>query len=386
MSLKTSRIVQVSAYYPPHLGGQEIAVQGLATQLALTGKQVEVVTSDRGAKRGVDVENGVRVTRLRSNELGHTAIIWGLVFWLLKHTKRDTIVHVHVGQFFTPEAVWLVSKLRRFRYIIHMHCDLVQSGPMGKFLPLYKRLVVGGEIRDAEVVVVLNNKLRQTVERDYGYAGKLAVMSNGIDEDFFRIIRRPAKAETLKLLFVGRLSPHKNLTVLLEALSVIKQGVEIDIIGDGECRHALELNIKDKNLKNVRLHGRLSRDEIMGFYSMCDALILPSIYEVQPIVLLEAMASRIPIITTKGIGMEVGTGEAILIEPTAQGIVDGIEAFAAMSSNAKGRLVETAFKRAGKLGWSTLITSYSRLYEEVAEDTSYHACAHEPAKTEDLEA
>jgi glycosyltransferase involved in cell wall biosynthesis len=384
--MKTPRIVQVSAYYPPHLGGQEIAVQDLAAQLALTGKQVEVVTSDRGARRGVDVENGVRVTRLKSGEFGHTAVIWGLAFWLLRHTKRDTIVHLHVGQFFTPEVVWFASKIRRFRYIFHMHCDLVQSGPMGKFLPLYTRLFLGREIRDAEVIVVLNNKLRQAIGRDYGYDGKLAVMSNGIDEAFFKIVRKPATTATLKLLFVGRLSPHKNLAALLEALSVIKQGAVIDIIGDGECRHELELIIKDKKLENVRLHGRLSRAEVMGFYSACDALILPSTYEVQPIVLLEAMASRIPIITTRGIGMGVEAGEAILIEPTAEGIVDGIETFAAMSPPAKGLLVEAAYKRAEKLGWSTLISSYTRLYEEVIADTGCEAFAHEPAQTEDQEA
>ena len=63
--------------------------------------------------------------------------------------------------------------------------------------------------------------------------------------------------------------------------------------------------IADRKLENVRLHGRLSRDEVKKFYATCSALILPSLYEVQPIVLLEAMASRIPIIVSKGIGIEV---------------------------------------------------------------------------------
>lgn len=365
--MKHSGIVQVSAYYPPHLGGQEIAVQSLATQLALIGEHVEVVTSDCGARPGASVENGVRVVRLKSREFGHTAVTWGLFSWLLRHANRETIVHLHVGQFFTPEMVWAASKFKRFKYIIHMHCDLVPSGPMGKLLPLYKRLFLGREIRGAEVAVVLNNEHRHLLRHDYGYGGKLVTMSNGIEEDFFRITHKPAGAGDLRLLFVGRLSPHKNLTALLEALSIVKQGITVDIVGDGECGHELELFAKAAGLEKARFHGRLSRDEVMNFYATSDAVILPSLYEVQPMVLLEAMASRLPIITTRGLGMKLGTREAILIEPTARGIADGIERFAAMSADARKSLADAAFERAEGLRWQTLITSYTSLYEGVAD-------------------
>jgi glycosyltransferase involved in cell wall biosynthesis len=366
--MKASRIIHVTAYYPPHLGGQEIAVQDLVTQLTLAGEQAEVVTSSIGARTGVSVENDVLVTRLKSGELAHTAIIWRLFFWLLRHAERDTIIHLHVGQFFTPEVVWLAAKIKRFRYIFHLHSDLVQSGPMGKFLPLHKRLFLGREINDAELVIVLNNELRQAVRRDHGFDGKLLIMSNGIDEDFFKITRKPAASKTFKLLFVGRLSPHKNLTALLEALSMTKHEITLDIIGDGECRREVRMLIADNKLENVRLHGRLSRDEVKRFYATCDALILPSLYEAQPIALLEAMASRIPIIVTKGIGIEVTAREAVLIEPTAQGIADGIESFAVMAPEAQELLADAAFKRAEQHRWHALIGSYTDLYDGIAED------------------
>ena len=366
--MNASRIIHVTAYYPPHLGGQEIAVQDLVARLKLAGERAEVVTSSMGARTGVSVENDVLVTRLKSSELAHTAIIWSLFFWLLRHAKRDTIVHLHAGQFFTPEAVWLAAKIKRFRYIFHLHSDLVQSGPMGKFLPLHKRLFLGREVNDAELVIVLNNELRQTVRRDHGYDGKLLIMSNGIDEDFFKITRRPTVSETFKLLFVGRLSPHKNLTALLEALSMIRREITLDIVGDGECSREVRMLIADSKLENVRLHGRQSRDEVKRFYATCSALILPSLYEAQPIALLEAMASRIPVIVTKGIGIEVTAQEAVLIEPTAQGIADGIESLAAMVPEAQELLADAAFKRAEQHRWHALIGSYTDLYDEIAED------------------
>jgi glycosyltransferase involved in cell wall biosynthesis len=78
------------------------------------------------------------------------------------------------------------------------------------------------------------------------------------------------------------------------------------------------------------------------------------------------MASRIPIIVTKGIGIEVTAQEAVLIEPTARGIADGIESLAAMPPEAQGLLVDAAFKRAEKHRWRALIGSYIDLYDEMA--------------------
>jgi D-inositol-3-phosphate glycosyltransferase len=368
MPMEAARIIHVTAYYPPHLGGQEIVVQDLVTKLALAGEQVEVVTSSVGTRAGVSVENGVLVTRLKSDEFAHSAIMWGLFFWLLRRTKRNTIVHLHVGQFFASEVVWLVAKIKRFRYILHLHSDLVQSGPMGRLLPLYKKLFLGREINDAGLVIVLNNEHRRAVRGDHGYQGRVVVMPNGVDEDFFKVTRRPTGSETLKLLFVGRLSPHKNLPALIEALGAIKREITLDIIGDGECHSELRMLIADRNLRNVRLHGRLSREEVREFYATCSALILPSLYEVQPIVLLEAMASRLPIIVSKGIGIEVEAQEAVLIEPTTQGIALGIESFAAMTPDAQDRLADAAFKKAQSHRWRALISSYIDLYDGMGED------------------
>lgn len=362
----TSRrlIVQVSAYYPPHLGGQEIIVQQLASHLAAAGEDVQVVTSNLGAKASVTTENGVRVSRLRSTELGHAAIIWGLFWWLITRTRRSAVVHLHVGQAFTPEIVWLASKLRRFKYIMHMHVDPVPSGAMGKLLPLYKKTFLACAVRSAQAVLVLNHHHRAVIRNDYRYKGNLVVISNGVGEEFFNLASQRTGAEVVKLLFVGRLSPQKNLPALLEAIGNSRQGLTLDIVGEGECRYELEAMISEKKLANVRLHGRLNRDSVRELYATHDALILPSLYEGQPVALLEAMASRIPVIATRVVGIEtvVKDGAAILVEPTWQGLAAGIMAFTSMSSETKNRMVDIAFTRAQGFSWEALMESYVSLY------------------------
>jgi glycosyltransferase involved in cell wall biosynthesis len=360
------QILQVSAYYPPHLGGQEVVVQELATCLANMGEQVEVVTSDLGASAGTIVENGLRVSRLKSAELGHTAIIWGLFWWLLRHTRRDTVVHLHVGQAFTPEVVWLASRFRRFKFVMHMHIDPAPSGPLGRLLSFYKALALGPVLRAAHIVVVLNEHHGRVLRSDYRFSGKLLVMANGIDKRFFDTVRKPRSLGVTDLLFVGRLSPQKNLSALLEAVGAI-DAVTLDIVGDGECRRELAALIRDRGLKNVTLHGELDRRAIRELYATRSALILPSLYEAQPVVLLEAMASRIPIIASNVVGIDaLARGVAVLVDTTPTGIADGVNRFAAMSYPAREAMAEAAFRRVQGRSWSALIGSYMALYEQLA--------------------
>ena len=77
-------------------------------------------------------------------------------------------------------------------------------------------------------------------------------------------------------------------------------------------------------------HGRLSRDEIIRFAVSCDAFILPSLYEAQPLTLLEAMACRIPAISTNAVSFGEMTDFAVVVDPSVEGIAAGIDQLAGM--------------------------------------------------------
>src|SRR6266567_3703144 len=89
------RVVQVSAFYPPHLGGQEAVVEQLSRALSQTGADVVVVSSElpsRGA-----YQDPVAVKRLWAREVAHTPVIPGLPLALMRRA-RGAIFHVHTGQ------------------------------------------------------------------------------------------------------------------------------------------------------------------------------------------------------------------------------------------------------------------------------------------------
>jgi len=368
--LSQADIIQVSAYYPPHLGGQEYVVRSLATQLVGAGRRVRVLASALGGgQAGFVREEGVEVHRLRAVEFGHAAIMPEFVYWLFRAAGRRTVVHIHIGQAFTPEMVWLVSRLRRFRYVAELHIDFEPSGPAGVLLTLYKRLVLKRVLNAAAAVVVLNDKTLSTVRQTYGYRGQALVMSNGIDEAYFKLGRAPLAKQppqTLRLLFVGRLSKQKNLPVLLEALKHTTRKVSLDIVGAGEEAAAVQELIAQLGLANVTMRGRLPRHEVLRLYATHDALVLPSLYEAQPLVLLEAMATRIPIIGTSVVGVgEHVRGGGIVVEPTAEGLAAGFDQYYRQYDKLPA-LVERSFTKASQLRWSRLLKHYERLYDDVA--------------------
>lgn len=370
--MKAARIIQVSSYYPPHLGGQENAVRDLARQLGAAGHDVQVVTSTQGGgPAGVYKEENVLVRRLRGVVFGHAPIMPWLPVELFTAAKKHTVVHLHIGQAFTPEMVWLVSWLRGFRYIAELHIDFEPSGPAGILLPLYKRLVLARVLRSADAVITLNKKTLRTVRDTYGYTGRARVMNNGLDEVFFNLKRpslSPVPPQVLHLLFVGRLSKQKNLPALLRALSLTKRPVHLDIVGEGDELETVRDAIAEYGLMNVTLRGRLSRSEVMAYYRSCDALIMPSLYEAQPLVLLEAMAARIPIIGTRVIGVEDHIkGVGILVPPTAEGLVRGIEHYFEKYASL-AEMVENGHNRTEGLRWRHTLKRYEALYEEVLGD------------------
>ncbi len=122
-------------------------------------------------------------------------------------------------------------------------------------------------------------------------------------------------------LFVGRLRIRKGVEVLLQALSEISDGAggpELLIAGDGEHGPYLEQLAARLALgPRARFLGRRSAAEVRGLLAGARALVVPSIYEGMPLVILEAMAAGVPVIASgvSGIPEVVADGETGWLVP-----------------------------------------------------------------------
>ena len=102
------------------------------------------------------------------------------------------------------------------------------------------------------------------------------------------------------MLFVGRLFPEKSVDTIIRAIPyIIKKdnNIHIMIVGSGHLRQKLEKLAKDFNVNNyITFLGLVSEEDKIFAYNACDIFILPSLAELEGMVVLEAMACGKPII------------------------------------------------------------------------------------------
>lgn len=139
--------------------------------------------------------------------------------------------------------------------------------------------------------------------------GNLQVMGRGIDEEGFSPLMRSEEirqawnipGESALLLYVGRLAAEKELDVLLEAIKFLgDRPFRLMIVGDGPLRSELE-KLRDEK---VILTGYKTGEELRRIYASADIFAFPSSTETYGNVILEAMASGLPVVGPRAGGVQ----------------------------------------------------------------------------------
>jgi glycosyltransferase involved in cell wall biosynthesis len=124
-----------------------------------------------------------------------------------------------------------------------------------------------------------------------------------------------------KILFVGSLKPVKGLPHLFHALSKLgRERIDwhLDIVGEGPAREEYEQMVARLGLDHkIKFHGLRTKREVAGFMRQADFFVLPSLWENLPCVIIEAMASGLPIVSTEvgGIPELINAETGILVPP-----------------------------------------------------------------------
>lgn len=363
---RSALVAHVVPYYPPHLGGMEAVAQALAEGLAEAGP-VMVLTSRSGAGCAPHVERRGRlvVRRLATFEAAHLPFMPTLLFHLLRLPKR-AVVHVHVAQAYVPEMVWLAAVLRRRPFIAHFHLDVEPSGRFGALFTLYKRHLLGRTLRAATHVVALTSDQARFLHVRYGVQpARTTVVPNGVRPEFFGDLEPPVRApgKALRLLYVGRLAPQKNVARLLTAMAGISGDVELVIVGDGDERPRLEARVRELGLENVTMVGAQRDQELVAWYRWADAFVLPSDKEGMPLVILEAMAAGLPIIATDVAGVRDTVGEdGVLVKPEPSALADGIKRVAG-DPELRAELARRSRSRGRAYAWPAVVERVEAVYE-----------------------
>ena len=367
-SLVTPAIVQVASYYPPHLGGMENVAAQIAEEFADKGYTVSVYTSNIGCSRYVAKGSKAQIHYLKSIELAHTPVIFTLFFRLLA-LPRHSLIHLHIAQAFTPEIVYLISKLKRMPYIAHVHLDVDPSGPFGFLLGTYKKIFLKRVLKSAAKVICLSEPQRKLIASKYALSlESIIVIPNGVAEEYFTS-KKTTENGVPHLLFVGRLVAQKNLPLLIKAVSQMQACVILDIVGEGEERENIEALIQMYKLQNVKLHGRKSGEELIELYKAADVFVLPSLKEGVSLAMLEALAAGLPVVASDSPEMRQILDESgILIQdPTPANYAKALDAALSDEENLRNLSVASENK-ARSYSWENVLGPIEDIYKEISRD------------------
>lgn len=369
LQAKRPKIVEVSAYFVPHLGGQEQVVKEVSVRLAGRGHPVEVRCSTSGLQEGEAFSApGVTTRYLKCVHVANTPLMPALISHLLS-TAKGSLLHVHTGQAFVPEVVYLVSLVRGLQYVAHYHLEVRPSSRLGVLLPMWKRFVLGPFLRRASAVICLTESGKSQLCRSYGVEqSKVAVVPNGVREEFF-VKGAAIDPENRHVLFVGRLAAQKNVRVLAEAVALLSGLCIIDFVREGPEEETLREIAHRRGLRNLRFLGRKSGDELVGLYRQAAVLVLPSSHEGHPLVLLEAMASGVPVVASDIPEIRECVGEAGLLvrDQTPAAFASAIQEVLD-NAHLRRTLAEAGIRRAGTLKWENAIDRLEGVFKGITDD------------------
>lgn len=226
--------------------------------------------------------------------LAEACIVFG---WVKRQGVRH--MHAHFGTN-SAEVVMLANALGGppFSFTVH--------GPEEFDKPQF--IGLGEKIRRASFVVAISSYGRSQLYRwvEHTYWGKIKVVHCGLEKSFYKIASN-GPPDVPKLVCVGRLCEQKGQLLLIEAMAILAaKGMLFDLVlaGDGEMRGEVEAMVSRHGLSaRVRITGWISSDQVRDEILACRAMVLPSFAEGLPVVLMEAMALRRPVLTTAVAGI-----------------------------------------------------------------------------------
>lgn len=241
---------------------------------------------------GVACRMGLRSDRPLPLHLIYLAEACRIVPWMEAHGARH--LHAHFGTNST-EVAMLAHMLGGPAYSFTVH------GPEEFDKPEF--LWLAEKIRRAAFVVAVSSFGRSQLFRWAAYAdwAKVQVVHCGIDPSFHAVPPQPVPSAP-RLVCVGRLCEQKGQMLLVRAVqALVAKGIAVHLVlaGDGEMRGAIETLIAECGVQDhVSITGWINGDQVREEMLSARAMVLPSFAEGLPVVVMEAMALRRPVLTT----------------------------------------------------------------------------------------
>jgi D-inositol-3-phosphate glycosyltransferase len=345
------RVLHVTHYFAPHIGGIETVAAAETRGLAARGWDVALVSGATGTTPGTRWEDGVLTVRVRAwnrleTRFGVPFPVYSplLVFALWRQVRRADLVHIHDLLYLTSWIASLFCWVLATPYVVHRHVEEVHHS--SRVVRQVQRLVFGSAgklvLRRAAAILPIDEFIASHTRAKVATPERVEVLGNGVDTTCFRPphlrerqqLRREfgLPIEEALVLFVGRFVPKKGFARVAAAAS---DRYRIVFVGDER-----PVGVDDDRLIFM---GALPVGEMPLAYRCADVFVCASVGEC-PLTVLESMSSGLPVLLnedpalhspwTAGPGVRFVDMAAGHLAEAIHGLVDDPEAMAKMGHEA----------------------------------------------------
>ena len=241
----------------------------------------------------------------------------------MQHGTPD-VLHAHCAKW-AGYAAMLISEEYHIPYVITEHLSQLvfekEFGPAPSHT--WQIALLKEAYEHADMVLPVSEELVDSLSCYFGKNYRWKAVSNMIDTNYFQYQQRtPREGRMFCFCCLANFWPLKGYDVLIPTFRKLKESglpVELHIAGQGTDSAACRAMLSE----GIVTHGLLSKKEVRNLLYSSDALVLASRSEVQPLVLLEAMSTGIPVVSTECIPHSLRIEEGCTIVP-----IDDVEALA----------------------------------------------------------
>ena len=295
------RILHISKYYSPYIGGVENICKYIADNSQ--NHEVAILCFNDGKKNVIDEVDGKKVYRVGSwLNVARQALAlsyYSMMKKVLREFKPDVIQFHWANPF--PASILLTLIPKNVKLIVHWHMDIIKQYIIYRFIkPIETAL-----LKRADIVVCTSPRYAEDSLPLQPFKDKIRIVPNAIDDSVFlladtdktQIENLKAKYNHKKIVFfVGRHIEYKGLPYLIESEQYVKSDCVFLIAGNGPLTEKIKSSCKSERVFFV---GRLSDDELRQYHYAADVFAFPSITknEAFGVALAEAMYCNTPAVT-----------------------------------------------------------------------------------------
>jgi len=335
-------LVCPASFPATQFGGIVFLAVDLAREISEMGHDVTIYTTDLDFSNGANKFNKQlpRIEKFEKFTINRTHVWFSLKLFFIntsmsKEIKNDKpdIIHTIGLRSYQSIIAWRVSKKLKIPLIasdqggLTTHPFLNESGLVLKTLYKIQNFFIKKIIKDCTAISAAN-EYEKKIFLELNKQSKIKIIRNGVNlktlvstVDF----KTKYKISNKFILFVGRFSKSKGIETLIHAFNIIQKNnkfsnIHLVIMGvDFGYEQSMEELIKINNLsEKIVVIKNPPRDDVISAYGESEFLILPSQWELSPLVPLESFAFKKPVISTKSHGIPFTVQDnknGILVEP-----------------------------------------------------------------------